>query len=253
MQGRQNRRIQGQGQQFNPFPQQQINPIQLLQQMIQGQQTMGQQINLSRNQRRQLHQLLTQLNGGGQQQYIPTQGFGGQVPFLDGFQGRQDGFQGPQAWTQGNVQGQGRGRRRNRRGRDVNVSGFGGYDDAFTRGNTQRGNFSGVGPRNYRRDDETITQDVCELLARHPAIDASDVEVNVRQGEVTLRGTVIDRNMKLLSERILDRVPGVVDIRNEIRVSRDERDTSTNYTAVNQATGTGRGNRNSEPVSHRTS
>lgn len=75
-------------------------------------------------------------------------------------------------------------------------------------------------PRGYRRSDERILDEVCERLTEDDAIDASDVEVTVKDGDVTLAGTVPDRAMKLSAELICGSVRGVVDITNLLRIRR---------------------------------
>src|SRR5690625_3385461 len=52
-------------------------------------------------------------------------------------------------------------------------------------------------------------------------VDASDVEVKVDGGEVTLSGTVASRRMKRRAEDIADGIRGVHDVHNQLRVSRD--------------------------------
>jgi hypothetical protein len=79
-------------------------------------------------------------------------------------------------------------------------------------------NFSGVGPKGYRKSDERIREDVCESLARHPGVDASDIEVSVKEGHVTLRGTVPNRWMKRQAEDAVEYVPGVEDVRIDLTV-----------------------------------
>ncbi|HKO14956.1 MAG TPA: BON domain-containing protein [Gemmatimonadaceae bacterium] len=85
---------------------------------------------------------------------------------------------------------------------------------------TRSGNFRGVGPRNYRRSDESLYEDVCEALTRNADVDATDIEVSVDQGEVTLRGTVSDRRAKRRAEDVADTVRGVRDIHNQLTVER---------------------------------
>lgn len=76
----------------------------------------------------------------------------------------------------------------------------------------------GRGPKGYRRSDDRIREDVCEELMAHPFIDASEMEVEVTDGEVTLRGDVDMKRTKNAIEDLVDSVPGVVDVHNHLRV-----------------------------------
>lgn len=86
-----------------------------------------------------------------------------------------------------------------------------------------KGAFTGAGPKNYARSDERIHEDVCEHLTVHPYVDASDIEVIVRSGEVTLTGTVEARLVKRAAEDCCDHVRGVTDVHNHLRVKRPEK------------------------------
>ena len=77
--------------------------------------------------------------------------------------------------------------------------------------------YRGLGPKNYRRSDERIREDACELLTIADDVDATDVEVNVNEGVVSLSGTVPDRWMKRRAERVVERVRGVRDVENNLR------------------------------------
>jgi osmotically-inducible protein OsmY len=77
-----------------------------------------------------------------------------------------------------------------------------------------------AGPRNYRREDDRIHDEVCNRLARDDELDVSDVEVRVQEGVVTLEGKVNDRHTKYDIEDIAERVFGVHDVINHIRVQR---------------------------------
>ncbi|HEX7186227.1 MAG TPA: BON domain-containing protein [Thermoanaerobaculia bacterium] len=76
----------------------------------------------------------------------------------------------------------------------------------------------GRGPRGYKRTDERIHEDVCDRLAAHGDVDASDIEVKVENGEVTLTGNVPDRRTKRLAESVAESVRGVVDVHNQLRL-----------------------------------
>jgi hypothetical protein len=81
----------------------------------------------------------------------------------------------------------------------------------------ERGQHAGRGPKGYRRSDDRIREDVNEELTRHPEIDASEIEVRVEGGEVTLTGTVEERRDKRLAEDLAERVPGVNEVHNQLK------------------------------------
>jgi osmotically-inducible protein OsmY len=82
-----------------------------------------------------------------------------------------------------------------------------------------RGPHVGKGPKGYQRSDERIWEDVGDILERHPDIDASDIELQVSEGVVTLTGTVENRRVKRMVEDAIDAVPGVKDVSNQLRIS----------------------------------
>lgn len=80
------------------------------------------------------------------------------------------------------------------------------------------GEFRGVGPRNWHRQDEEILADVYERMAAHPRLDAREIDVVVARGEVKLEGVVPSRAARRLAEAIADTVNGVRDVDNQLRV-----------------------------------
>jgi hypothetical protein len=82
----------------------------------------------------------------------------------------------------------------------------------------QRGRFFGRGPKGYRRSDDRIREDVNERLFRHNEVDAGEVEVEVREGTVTLSGTVDSHDERRMAEDCVWDVTGVQHLSNMIRV-----------------------------------
>lgn len=82
-----------------------------------------------------------------------------------------------------------------------------------------RGPHAGRGPKGYRRADERIEEEINEALTRHEDIDASEIEVSVHDGEVTLSGTVSDRDAKRAAEDVAEACSGVKDVQNQLRVA----------------------------------
>src|SRR5690606_2365015 len=78
------------------------------------------------------------------------------------------------------------------------------------------------GPRNYRRSDERIQEDICEQIVARDDLDASQVEIETKDGNVTLTGEVPERRMRYAIEDIAAESFGVRDVDNRIRVRRPE-------------------------------
>ena len=83
----------------------------------------------------------------------------------------------------------------------------------------ERGDHRGRGPKGYKRSDERIREDVSDRLTDDPIVDASEIEVGVTAGEVTLNGTVHSRTAKRRAEDCADSVTGVGHVQNNLRVS----------------------------------
>lgn len=76
----------------------------------------------------------------------------------------------------------------------------------------------GKGPRGHQRSDERIREEVNEALEDSHWVDASDIEVTVEAGEVTLSGTVADRQQKRSATDCAEDVRGVRDVHNQLRL-----------------------------------
>lgn len=85
-------------------------------------------------------------------------------------------------------------------------------------GNHGKGLYRGRGPKNYRRPDERIREEINDRLTDNDWLDASDIDVTVVSGEATLSGTVDSRYSKRLAEDIAESVTGVSNVQNNLRV-----------------------------------
>jgi len=90
--------------------------------------------------------------------------------------------------------------------------------NGLSEGDRWRGRFFGRGPKGYRRSDERIRDEISDRLMAHPDVDASDMEISVANGIVTLAGTVEDRHEKRIAEYIAEDTLGVDDVNNELKV-----------------------------------
>lgn len=77
-----------------------------------------------------------------------------------------------------------------------------------------------VGPKNYTRSDARMCEEICDTLTQAYELEVGDVSVEVKEGKVTLEGTVPQRYMKHRIEDIADRCAGVREVENTIRVKR---------------------------------
>jgi hypothetical protein len=80
------------------------------------------------------------------------------------------------------------------------------------------GRHAGAGPRNYKRSDERISDEIHRRLTDADHIDATDVEVRCSGAEVTLLGEIESRQMKKDAEDVVWSVRGVAQVHNQLRV-----------------------------------
>ena len=76
----------------------------------------------------------------------------------------------------------------------------------------------GRGPKNYARSDDRVREDASDRLTDDWQVDASEIELSVSKGEVTLTGTVSDRMQRRRAEDVVEQVSGVTHVQNNLRV-----------------------------------
>ena len=79
--------------------------------------------------------------------------------------------------------------------------------------------YAGRGPKDYQRSDERIREEISDRLTDDHRVDATEISVQVSGGQVTLSGSVMDREQKRQAEDVVERVSGVREVTNNIRVS----------------------------------
>lgn len=97
---------------------------------------------------------------------------------------------------------------------DEVMSWFGDEDAARRREEDHRGR----GPADYTRSDERIREDANDRLTEDSRVDARNITVAVEGGEVTLSGTVANRDAKRRAEDCVEAVSGVKHVQNNLRV-----------------------------------
>jgi len=91
-------------------------------------------------------------------------------------------------------------------------------DGESDRGMRSFGEHRGRGPKNYSRSDDRIREDVNDRLSDDSWLDASEIEVQVVSGEVTLIGIVHSREDKRRAEDLAEQVSGAKHVQNNLRV-----------------------------------
>jgi hypothetical protein len=110
------------------------------------------------------------------------------------------------------------------------------------------GEHRGRGPKNYTRSDDRIRDDVNDRLSDDSWLDASEIEVQVAKGEVTLTGTVDSREDKRRAEDIAEAVSGVKHVQNNLRVQAQTATQAGSATSGRATSGATTGTRSSGSV-----
>jgi osmotically-inducible protein OsmY len=178
--------------------------------------------------------------GGGQGNYGTNRGFSNQgypgQTFGQGYAGPDFGSRGlsnqddsSQRFNQGTDQSRGRGSQGEwNQGWGQSGQSYGqtfgqGYSQGYTgQDSSSRGagrGFSGRGPKGYQRSDERIKEQLSDRLMDDDNIDATEITIEVKNGEVTLNGTVNSREEKRAAEDLAERSPGVREVQNHLRIN----------------------------------
>lgn len=73
-----------------------------------------------------------------------------------------------------------------------------------------------LGPKAHSLSDNHIWENVCEILARDMHVDAGQMEVEVNEGVVTLKGHVDSLQIKRMAELSVENLPGVNNVINQL-------------------------------------
>src|SRR5690606_34248740 len=90
-------------------------------------------------------------------------------------------------------------------------------------------NYRGRGPKNYQRLDARIHEEICERLSDDATVDATDIDIKVKDGVVQLEGSVETRRMKHRAEDIVADCSGVKDIENRLTIAHAQAGSNTEH------------------------
>ena len=96
------------------------------------------------------------------------------------------------------------------------------------------GQYQGAGPKGYQRSNERLKEDICERLTDDDQIDARNISIEVKEGVVTLDGSVSQRWMKHRAEDVIDACSGVKEIRNNLTVTQQQQQSGSEQSRSDQ-------------------
>jgi osmotically-inducible protein OsmY len=94
------------------------------------------------------------------------------------------------------------------------------------------GPYAGRGPRGYQRSDERIGEELNDRLTAHGLIDATEIQCQIQNGEVTLTGFVDSRQAKRAAEDLAEDITGVREVHNQLRIRSHAEDTGVGRTSA---------------------
>lgn len=163
-------------------------------------------------------------SGGSNQGWDDRRGAAGQGS--RGEQGWQGGRAGQESWSggSGSYGDQGGGRPQGSRSWD-------GGGPSRSRG---------VAPKGYKKSDQRLTEDLGEALMDE-GIDCGNVEVQVKDGVVTITGEITDRADKYRIEHVAAGMMGVQDVDNQLRVAKAQGESKSGRSGESATAGQNQG------------
>lgn len=80
----------------------------------------------------------------------------------------------------------------------------------------------GKGPKNYIRSMERVREDASDRLTEDPFVDASKIEIWIKDNDLILSGTVETKFEKRRAEHLVESVPGAKHVQNNLRVAENK-------------------------------
>lgn len=81
-------------------------------------------------------------------------------------------------------------------------------------------NHAGKGPKGYMRSEERIKEEASEILTHDYDLDASEIEIEVQDRCLVLKGEVNSRRDKRLAEYLVEDISGIEDVDNQLRIKK---------------------------------
>jgi len=71
------------------------------------------------------------------------------------------------------------------------------------------------------RTNDVISEEITAALEREPGIDLAEIDIDVDRGVVSFNGTVDDYTLKERVHAIAEKVKGVTEVQNHLRIRKD--------------------------------
>ncbi len=81
-------------------------------------------------------------------------------------------------------------------------------------------NYYGFGPKGYKRSDQKLKDEASLLLNQDPILDSSNINIEVFNNVIYLRGFVDSRKDKKRAELLIEDIFGIEDIQNQLKIMR---------------------------------
>lgn len=91
-------------------------------------------------------------------------------------------------------------------------------NDFYGHRKSVEGPHRGKGPKNYRRSSDRIKDDAADRLMQDSLVDASNIEIQVKDNGLILSGTVNSRFEKRRAESLVENVSGIKEVQNNLQV-----------------------------------
>ena len=88
------------------------------------------------------------------------------------------------------------------------------------RSEASRENHAGKGPKGYMRSEQRIKEEASEILSHDYDLDASEIELEVKDRCLILRGEVHSRRDKRLAEYLVEDISGIEDVDNQLIIKK---------------------------------
>lgn len=93
-----------------------------------------------------------------------------------------------------------------------------GRGSSGTQWNSSLPDYYGYGPKNWKLSDERLKERVCEVLLHSNEVDATEMDIEVKDRVVTLKGNISSKGMKAVAIDLVGSIPGVEDVFTQLKI-----------------------------------